>query len=383
MNQPPFGVLLVTGSHTHQESYAAAFAADKRARIIAVTDEAGVDARQRALNERLARALNVPYEPDLAKALARNDVHAVSVCAPPERRGRIIVQCAEARKHLYLDKSLTPKLSEADAIVAAVRKAGVLSHMFTMITQPWLQRAKMLVDGGQLGKVLAIHADCFFAKGQTGTAKLGRPRKEKFPPENHQLIEAKRELDNVAVYPLAHIRWLTGKRLKTLHAVTGNYFFHEHQKHDVEDFGLVAGTLEDGTPITISAGRFGWTTHPAFGVNRMLLVGSERTLLADANRPRLEAYTNETPWTPPPVNPEDPMGFWQSTMDAVHLRPKQTWLGVAASAQSDAAYFLDCLATGRDSAINAAEAALSTEALVASYLSASTGKAVTLPLPRA
>jgi predicted dehydrogenase len=373
--------LLVTGSHTHQENYAAAFAADKRAKLIAVTDEPNVDAKRRELNEQLARALGVAHEPDLAKALARKDVAAVSVCAPPDRRGRIIVQCAEAKKHLYLDKSLAPKLAEADAIVAAVKQAGVRSHMFTMITQPWLQEAKRLVAAGKLGKLVAIHADAFFAKGATGTAKL-KPRQEKFPPDKHQLVEAKRELDNVGVYPLAHIRWLTGKRLKSLYAVTGNYFFQEHQKHDVEDFGLIAGTLEDGVTITISAGRFGWTTHPSFGVNRMLLVGSERTLLADANRPRLETYTTETPWVPPPINPEDPMGFWQSTTDAVHVRPKRTWVAAGPTAKSDAAYFLDCLEADRDSEITAAEAALSTEALVAAYLSASNGKVVELPLGR-
>lgn len=30
MSATKYGVLLVTGSHTHQENYAAAFAADKR-----------------------------------------------------------------------------------------------------------------------------------------------------------------------------------------------------------------------------------------------------------------------------------------------------------------------------------------------------------------
>src|SRR5262249_31052802 len=41
--QPRYGVLLVSGNHTHQEDYALAFAADPRCRLIAVTDESGVD----------------------------------------------------------------------------------------------------------------------------------------------------------------------------------------------------------------------------------------------------------------------------------------------------------------------------------------------------
>jgi len=379
---PKYGVLLVSGSHTHQEGYAEAFAADPRCKLIAVTDESDVDANRRKLNEQLAWALNVPYLPDLAKALARPDVHIVSICAPPERRGRIAVQCAQAGKHLYLDKSLAPKLAEAYAIAAAVQKAGVKSHMFSMIPQPWSQEAKRLLTDGKLGKLLAIHADAFFAKGKTGTAKPGTPRKEEYPPERQQLVEAKREFDNVAVYPLALIRWLTGKKFQSVHGVTGNYFFQEHQKHNVEDFGLLSGRLEDGLPVTVSAGRFGWTTHPNIGVNRIVLVGSARTAIVDANRPRLEISNDETPWMPPAANPLDPMAFWKSTTEAVHARPKTAWAPIGPPPVNDSSYFIDCLEAGRDSDLNAAEAALTTEVLLATYQSAATDAVVKLPLGR-
>src|SRR5262249_29178941 len=103
--KPRYGVLLVTGSHTHQENYAAAFAADPGCRLTAATDEPNIDRRRRELNERLAKSLGIPYIADLQKALADKDVNIVSVCAPPERRGRIAVACARAGKHLYLDKS--------------------------------------------------------------------------------------------------------------------------------------------------------------------------------------------------------------------------------------------------------------------------------------
>jgi predicted dehydrogenase len=382
MNQAKYGILLVTGSHTHQEGYGAAFAADKRCRIVAVTDEATVDARRRELNERLARAFGVPYVPDLEQALKRPDVNVVSICAPPERRGRIAVLCAEAGKHLYLDKSLVPRLIEADALVAAVRKAGVRSHMFSFISASWARQARQLLASGRLGQLRAIHADTFFAKGFPGTAKLGTPRREEFSPERHQLVEAKRELDNVGVYPLTLVRWLTGKKFQTVFGITGNYFFQEHQKHNVEDFGLISATLEGGLPVTVTAGRYGWMTHPASGVNRLLLVGSERSLLIDANRPRLEVYTDEPPWLPPNVNPADPMSFWASTQEEVHVRPKRTWVPAGPAGQSDASYFLDRLDAGQDSEITAAEAALTTEVLIAAYRSAANGEVVRLPLPR-
>ncbi len=66
---PPYGLLLVSGSYTHQENYGRAFAADARCQIIGVTDESDVAPRRRELNERLAAELSVPYFPDLDSAL--------------------------------------------------------------------------------------------------------------------------------------------------------------------------------------------------------------------------------------------------------------------------------------------------------------------------
>jgi predicted dehydrogenase len=382
MKPAKYGVLLATGDQTHQENYAEGFAADPRARIVAVSDEADVDKRRRALNERMAKRFKVPYVPGVEEALKREGVDVVCICAPPERRGRIALRCARAGKHLYLDKSLVPSLAEADDLVAAVKKAGVRTQMFTLTTQPWAQQARELLQGGALGKLRAVHADAFFAKGQTGTAKLGTPRKEEFPPHRHQLLDAKREWDNVGVYPVTLIHWLTGQKFHTVYGVTANYFFREHQKRDVEDFGLLNGTLEGGLPVTICGGRFGWATHPAGGVNRVVLVGSERTAIVDANRPRLEIYNDAAPWTPPRRHPDDPMGFWSSTQKESGVKPKTTWAPFGPPAPSDQSAFLDCLDAGRESPVSVVEAAHATEVLVATYLSAHRGQAVTLPLKR-
>jgi predicted dehydrogenase len=140
--------------------------------------------------------------------------------------------------------------------------------------------------------------------------------------------------------------------------------------------------MDDGLSVTIGSGRYGWQSHPASGTNRVVLVGSEQTAVIDANRPRLQIYTDETPWTPPNTHKDDPMGFWVSTMQEVHSRPKTTWSVFSSAAQTDAAYFLDRLDANRDSEINAAEAALATEVLVAAYRSAATREVVTFPLAR-
>ena len=113
-----------------------------------------------------------------------------------------------------------------------------------------------------------------------------------------------------------------------------------------------------------------------------MLIGSEQTILVDANRPRLAICTDEPPWTPPPVNPEDPMAFWSSTQEEVGLQPKRTWQSAGPTPRSDAAYFLDCLDAGKDSEMSVVEAAHAAEVLIATYQSAASGEVVKLPLRR-
>jgi predicted dehydrogenase len=381
MNRP-YGVLLVTGGHSHQEIYAPLFAADRRCRILAVADETGIESSEHAKNAAFARSLGVAYLADLGQALADPAVDIVSICAPPERRCRIAVRCAGAGKHLYLDKPLAPTLQDADRMVSAVQTNRVRSHMFSFVTQSWARKAKQDLTQGRLGRLLAVHGEVFFAKGPAGTARLGTPRREEYPPARHQGVEAKRELDNTGVYALTLIGWLTGQAFRTVYGVTANYFFEEHQKHDVEDFGHLAGTLADGTPATVSAGRIGWASYPAAALCRILLIGSKGRLIVDANRPRLEVWTDERPWQPPARHPEDPMGFWISTQAEVGVRPKPHWLPVTPAGDSDVSYFLDCLEGGRESEMSVVEAAQATEVILAAYRSAATGETLSLPFPR-
>ncbi len=381
---PPYGVLLVAGDHTHQPGYAADLAADKRCKLIGLTDEADVTPRRKRLNRQLAVRLGIPLLPNLREALSRDDVHIVSICAEPRRRGRIIVQAAEAGKHLYLDKPLAGSLREADEIVKAVHKANVVSHMMSLANQDIVARISQVVDSGQLGDLAAVHFDLCFAKGQAGTAKLGTPRRETPIPKRFELIDAKRELSNVGVYPLVTLLCLWDRKIKSVSATTGNYFFQEHQQQNLEDFGQMLLELDGGLTATISAGRTGWRSSRGGGLNRTYLIGTEQTAVVDANRPRVEVWADVEPWTAPEHDPADPMGMWGGPRDKKFTpRPRRDWISPSGPAgPSDVSYFLDCVEQGRQSSVSATVAAAATEALMAAYQSAATGKTVPLPLPR-
>jgi predicted dehydrogenase len=379
--QPPYGVLLITGDHTHQPNYAPALAADPRCKLIGLSDEADITPRRRRLNEQMARRLGIPLLGDLKAALVRNDVHVVSICAEPERRGPIIVQAAEAGKHLYLDKPLAGTVAEADQILSAVSRAGVVSHMWSMVRMDIASHMRQAIQSGSLGKLTAIHYDLCFAKGHAGSARLGQRRRESAAPNRYETVDSKRELTNVGVYPLVQLLWLLKKKVRRVSATTGNYFFQEHQANDMEDFGQMLLELEDGVVATISAGRTGWRSHPSSGLHRVCLMGTEHSMALDAHRPRLVTWADVEAWAAPPPDPEDPMGMWATPKRPEFTpRPKYEWtLPATDDPARDASYFFDCIEHGRQSDVSADLAADATEVLLAAYQSAASGDVVHLP----
>jgi len=269
-------------------------------------------------------------------------------------------------------------------VVDAVESAGVRSQTFSFIHTPWAQAAKRAVESGAVGEVVALHCDVMFAKGYSGTAPLGKPRKQDPYPKRYTFVESKRELHTTGVYAVGLIRWLTGIEVCEVFCVTANYFFAEHVKNDVEDFGLLALTLDGGIIATVACGRIGWTSHPAGGPNRLRVIGTEGAFTVDAHRPRIEVYADEPPWTPPPVDPGDPMSFWRSTQEGTSTKPKRNWIPLHGKAESsnDASRFIDCIESGRESEMSAKDGAAVVEVLMAGYVSAASGDVVSLPTAR-
>ena len=376
-DQKKYGVLLIGGHRTHQESYALSFAQEPRCQLIASSDEKDAPPDRVELNRGLAEELNLPYIPDLDEALARDDVQIVSLCVETERRGQVGVRCAEAGKHLYLDKPMALNVKDANAIVSAVKNAGVLSQMFTNIHTPWARTARQALQQGAVGELRAIHCDIFFAKGHPGSAPVGEKRKEKPTVGRYTFVEAKREMFDVGVYAVTMVNWLTGKKVKSVYGTTANYFFKEHVECDIEDFGTLMLTLEDGITATIAAGRMGWMSHPQGGIRQLHLVGTHDTLTFDPSQSRLEVFADEPASQPPPPHPLDPMGMWRSTQVKSGMPPKRSWVSVDDENSLDEfSAFIDCIENGVESEMNAEVAAESIAVISAGYQSAASGNPV-------
>ncbi len=372
----PYGVLIATGAMSHQENYALGFQQDKRSNVVAVSDEKDVDERRARLNQKLADQLRVPYIRDLDEALARRGVDVVSVCTEHHRQGRVAIRCAEAGKHIYIDKPVAGSLAEARQLEALVRKKNLRSQMFTQVLFPPAQRARRLIASGSLGELRAIHHDLHFAKGYTKELPL-KPRTETSEPKTFLVPDAKREMFNIAVYSLAMFRWLTRRDFRTVSAITANYFFENNARRDYEDFGVLSLTLDGGIVATISSGRTGWKSHPGGGTNRTKLIGTRGSAFIDGFATRAEITGGRQAfWRTPPENPDDPAAFWSSSDQRKSGAVEWAIPGVTVSDQTA---FLDALDKGRDGEVSIADGVHVLEALFGAYRAAASRDVVSLP----
>ena len=368
---PRYGLLIVGGNLTHQENYSRALAADPRVRLLGLTDESDIPARRRELNVALATELGVEYIEPYSEALSREDVDLVCLCPEPERRARMTVAAALAGKHVYVDKPLCTTRQGARDVVAAVAASRVRSQMFSLVRSSVARRCRRVLQSGQLGRLIGLHAELLFAKGVAGTADLETVRREESVAERFTWVDSKRELFCVGLYPLVLFEWLTGCRVESVEAATANYFFGEHQRNAAEDFAALLVGLEGGIEATITVGRSGWSSHPSHGIHQVQLVGTDGSCGVDAFRPRLEIFSDARPWQQPQTpHPEDPMGFWSSTQASGGVVPKTDWWPLAEEAVADATYFLDCLDADRESDVPVSMGASAVDAILAAYESA-------------
>jgi len=143
----------------------------------------GVCARTAESAGALAAAAHIPFATtDFAALLARPDIDAVDVCAPPALHHELAVRAAEAGKHVIMEKPLTgyfgaagdpepigrrvPRarmregaLRNAEAVRAAVRRAGVrFCYAENWVYAPPIAKMRRLVAAAK-GSILDLRAE--------------------------------------------------------------------------------------------------------------------------------------------------------------------------------------------------------------------------------
>ena len=141
-------ILMLSKWHVHAADYARMIKEQGDAKITCVWDE------DIARGSAWAKELGVPFEADLDKALARQDVDAVVVDTPTTQHKEVMVKAANASKHIFTEKALATTLEDCYAIEKAVKDNGVkFCISFPQLTTPLMQLCKREIEQGSLGDI--------------------------------------------------------------------------------------------------------------------------------------------------------------------------------------------------------------------------------------
>ncbi len=93
-------------------------------------------------------------ETDWRALVARDDIDVIDVCVPQALHAAVAIAAAKSGKHVLCEKPLALTRADAEAMLAAVRQAGVrhgVNHNYRRV--PAIQLAKQLIDEGRIGRI--------------------------------------------------------------------------------------------------------------------------------------------------------------------------------------------------------------------------------------
>ena len=142
------------GTGRISDLHALAYLDDPRAEIAAVCD------RSIDLAQERGRAWGLPDArifSDYGELLALDDIDLVEILLPHHLHYQATLDAAAAGKHVSVQKPMALTVAQASAMIDATRQAGVLFKVYeNFIFYPPVQRAKALVDNGEIGDLITI-----------------------------------------------------------------------------------------------------------------------------------------------------------------------------------------------------------------------------------
>ncbi len=218
--------------------------------------EANLDARAKQLGGE-PRRFN-----DWKKMLAEmgSGLDAVDICLPHHLHAPAIFDAAAAGKHILCEKPMCINLEEADRIVEAVKKAGIIymsahNQLFT----PALLEMKRMIDAGELGKVHWIRSqDAFVVPADAIEGKW----------RSHAKNQGGGELIDTGYHPSYRLLFLAGSAVAAVHGTMGRFRVHM----DGEDTASVQVRFANGVIGEIFTS---WAMPKPYGTHDLHVVGEK------------------------------------------------------------------------------------------------------------
>jgi UDP-N-acetylglucosamine 3-dehydrogenase len=260
---------IISFAHLHAHSYANAVQKTEGIEIGGIYDDNEERGRQAA--ERYA----VTYYSRL-EDLLQSDVDAVIVTSENVKHREHVTAAAAAGKHILCEKPLATNKSDAEKMIEACNQHNViLQTAFPVRFNTSIQRAKSVIENGELGRILAIKATnrgmnpggWFVDKKQSGGGAV---------------------IDHT-VHVVDVLRWFMNSEVVEVYAEVDHMF----SETVIDDCGILTMEFDNGAFATLDCSWSRNKTYPAWGDVTLEIVGMNGTLSLNAFSQRIHTYTNE------------------------------------------------------------------------------------------
>lgn len=245
---------------------AAAIARSEQVQLVAVSHDNEHQAREIAQKNGCDFATS-----DYRAALDRADVQIVACFYSTDRNVTIAREAAGLGKHIMSVKPMALDLAGADAIVEAVRAAGVQFFPMESLRRVSAegQRLKAWIDQGRIGTPLrytqTLNGSLPMAwPGSSDTGWWTDPAR----------VPGGAWIDH-AIYAIDLARWVLGAEVASVCGVADNRRYPDLK---LEDYGLATFTLTNGAVASIEDT---WTADRGYGFSRSEFIGTRGAILDD------------------------------------------------------------------------------------------------------
>lgn len=203
-----------------------------------------------AQRNEFATAFGLEQHATYDELLARGDIDIVHIAPPVADIPDLTIKTARAGKHIVLGKPMAMTLEQADAMVDAVKKAGVKCVPWQALFRVGQAGLKRRLEAGEIGDVVVVHVTgrWSIAEDWPGSGRPGWFADPKQVPGGAFIDEGIGDCDRIG--------WLVGSPIVKIEAKTANYVHKDVAP--LEDWGFATFTFANGAHATL---ELSWTIN--------------------------------------------------------------------------------------------------------------------------
>lgn len=271
MAQRVIKIGMMSFAHMHAGSYANSIVSRPEMELAGIADHD----QQRA--ETMAKQYETKAFESYEALLNSPGLDAVVICPENRRHRELTEMAAKAGKHVLCEKPLATTVSDAEAMIAACKTAGVqLMTAFPCRYAPVMQRMKSALDSGRVGNILAIR----------GTNRGRNP--------GGWFIDKAESGGGATIDHTVHVtdlmRWMLQDEVKEVYCEMSNGISHA----DFDDVGFLSLTFQKGVFGTLDASWSRPKSYPTWGDVTMEVVTDKGTITMDMFSQNLILYSDKT-----------------------------------------------------------------------------------------